>query len=95
MSDAREIVARALEEIDFNAISSADAAPFVLSALTAAGFRILAPGQIDEYTRERCAEILKEAGYFYVPTFDESEILDQQIEHGIANIRALTDEVKR
>ena len=34
--------------------ASADA---ILKALHAAGYRILAPGQIDDWTKERCAEV--------------------------------------
>ena len=57
MSGAREIVTAA---IPCNIVyGRSQAASAILSALTAAGYRILAPGEVDRETVKRCAKVAK------------------------------------
>lgn len=60
---AREIIARAIsEDISGGWVEEYDeTADAVLTALTAAGYRILAPGDVDPETVDRCAQAVKPA----------------------------------
>lgn len=51
---ARDVIARALDETGLDCVDDVDAT-FVIDALHAAGYRILAPGELDWETVERCA----------------------------------------
>jgi hypothetical protein len=53
MAEAREIIARA--EIDLFGATGEAAADAIMAALTAAGFRIIPPGELDAETLERAA----------------------------------------
>lgn len=51
---ARDVIARAMPQLGGNMLKDADD---ILAALTAAGYRILAPGDLDPVTIERCAAV--------------------------------------
>lgn len=57
MTDAREIIALTIEPFVHHAD---DVTSVVISALTAAGFRIVGPGEVDKETVEKCAEVVEE-----------------------------------
>lgn len=59
MTDAREIIRIAAEDkMKFDGFSSYDEmAAHLIDALTASGFRILGPDEVDQVTVEKCAEI--------------------------------------
>lgn len=59
MSNAREIIADAYSDMELNAISADDAVSAIIARLTAAGFRILAPDELDPVTVERCAQVVE------------------------------------
>lgn len=54
---AREIIADAYRDMELNAISADDAVSAIMARLNAAGYRILAPGELDRETLERAAEV--------------------------------------
>lgn len=57
MSEARDVIARALASV--GAFDSEGEATVVDMALTAAGYRILGPDEVDPVTVERIAEFAK------------------------------------
>lgn len=59
MSEARDVIARALASV--GAFDSEGEATVVDMALTAAGYRILGPDELDPVTLEKAAEAGKEA----------------------------------
>jgi hypothetical protein len=54
MTDAREIIAKALEW-EFG-VAAGEWSDEIVDALHSAGYRILAPGELDKETVERCVE---------------------------------------
>lgn len=56
---ARDVIARALCDAGLDNVRDDDA-PFIIQALHVAGYRLLAPGQIDDWTRQRDEAHLRE-----------------------------------
>lgn len=68
---AREIIGEAYSDMELNAISADDAVSAILARLTAAGYRLLAPGDLDKVTLERCAEVADQAEQPGIPGSSE------------------------
>lgn len=84
MSEARDVIAWALASV--GAFDSEGEATVVDMALTAAGYRILGPGELDAETVERCIKELNKLPWFE----DVVSLVDVE-----AAIRALKDTEKR
>lgn len=59
---ARDLLTRVMADAGLDNVRDDDA-DFVIEALTAAGWRLVGPDEVDPVTVERCAEIAQD-GYF-------------------------------
>ena len=67
----REIIRDELLSRDVFTLAGADRyATAIVTALTAAGYRLIGPGEVDPVTVERCAEIARAAHISHAPGLD-------------------------
>lgn len=93
---AREIIAQALEDgnfvdVDFS-IDDASAAEAILEALAAAGYRILAPGELDKETLEAAAKVAAGGAGVIRKTDADTSVWDvrESLRDVASRIRSLT-----
>lgn len=93
MADVREVITAAIPcNIVYGRYQAADK---IIDALTAAGFRIVGPGEVDKETVEKCAEVVR--GMVPNIPHDGPSTAMQEVEymalgHALAAIRALAEE---
>lgn len=88
---AREIVTKA---IPCNIIYGREqAADDILKALTAAGYRILAPGQPDDFTREQAAKIAERQAGLVPPNTKAFKAYRDGAQHSANAIRAMGEKL--